>query len=285
MPIEFSSVDEALRTTRSVRLRLDLERPVDNQIILDCIDVAEQAPSGGNQGSRHWIIVRNARLKAQLQRCTWPTLPKCRRSSFRPSLVCTTAGASGPLRLRHSVGMELLCGVTRPRARYRVDDGDSVAYGRTARDPRHPRGDDRDCRVPRGMDERNRIQRGSALQGTRDRVFRPPIPRASGVRMGHVGSRQFGRSVAIRVGTHCRCHTASILAHPRTWTIGYHRRDCAHAREGTGDTSSTSQRTLREHAPCSRGHQDRRGRCNVNLDPDLTAVGTAPQSQSEGRTP
>ncbi len=66
MPIDVSSVDEALRTTRSVRLRLDLERPVDNQIILDCIDVAEQAPSGGNQGSRRWIIVRDPRLKAQV---------------------------------------------------------------------------------------------------------------------------------------------------------------------------------------------------------------------------
>ncbi len=65
-PIDVGSVDQALTTTRAVRRRLDLERPVDQQIILDCIDIAEQAPSGGNQGSRRWIIVRDQTLKDQL---------------------------------------------------------------------------------------------------------------------------------------------------------------------------------------------------------------------------
>ena len=60
------SVDHALSTTRAVRLRLDMERPVDNDILFDCIDVAEQAPSGGNQGSRRWIIVRDPDTKAKL---------------------------------------------------------------------------------------------------------------------------------------------------------------------------------------------------------------------------
>ncbi len=64
--IDVASVDEALSTTRAVRRRLDLERPVDHQIILDCIDVAEQAPSGGNQGSRRWIVVRDQKVKEQL---------------------------------------------------------------------------------------------------------------------------------------------------------------------------------------------------------------------------
>ena len=68
MPIEVASVDQALTTTRAVRLRLDLERPVDHQILLDCIDVAEQAPSGGNQGSRRWVIVREQKLKDELAR-------------------------------------------------------------------------------------------------------------------------------------------------------------------------------------------------------------------------
>ncbi|MCP5026528.1 MAG: hypothetical protein GY929_09610 [Actinomycetia bacterium] len=66
MAIDVTSVDEALMTTRAVRRRLDLERPVDQQIILDCIDVAEQAPSGGNQGSRRWIVVRDQRIKDRL---------------------------------------------------------------------------------------------------------------------------------------------------------------------------------------------------------------------------
>ncbi len=66
MAIDIKSVDEALMTTRAVRRRLDLERPVDQQILLDCIDIAEQAPSGGNQGSRRWIIVRDQRTKDRL---------------------------------------------------------------------------------------------------------------------------------------------------------------------------------------------------------------------------
>lgn len=64
--IDTASVDAALRTTRAVRRRLDLERPVDHELILDCIDVAEQAPTGGNQGSRRWMVVRDPELKSAL---------------------------------------------------------------------------------------------------------------------------------------------------------------------------------------------------------------------------
>jgi nitroreductase len=59
-------VDGVLATTRAVRRRLDLDRPVDNQLLLDCIDLAEQAPTGGNLGSRRWIIVRDQGVKDQL---------------------------------------------------------------------------------------------------------------------------------------------------------------------------------------------------------------------------
>ncbi|QUR69338.1 nitroreductase family protein [Mycobacterium spongiae] len=61
-----AAVDYVLTTTRSVRKRLDLSRPVDPNTILECIDVAEQAPSGGNQASRRWIVIDDARRKRQL---------------------------------------------------------------------------------------------------------------------------------------------------------------------------------------------------------------------------
>jgi len=64
--LDVASVDGALSTTRAVRLRLDLERDVDHQIILDCIDIAEQAPTGGNQGSRRWLVIRDQALKSRL---------------------------------------------------------------------------------------------------------------------------------------------------------------------------------------------------------------------------
>ncbi len=59
-------VDHVLRTTRSVRRRLDLTRPVTDSVILDCIDAAEQAPTGGNQSSRRWLVIRDPATKQAL---------------------------------------------------------------------------------------------------------------------------------------------------------------------------------------------------------------------------
>jgi len=50
-------------TTRGVRFRLDFDRDVDDQTLLDCIDVAEQAPTGSNNGTRRWTVIRNQRTK------------------------------------------------------------------------------------------------------------------------------------------------------------------------------------------------------------------------------
>ena len=66
MDLDTSAVDYILSTTRSVRLRLDFNRDVDLQIVLDCIDIAEQAPTGGNRGSRRWIIITEESQKEKL---------------------------------------------------------------------------------------------------------------------------------------------------------------------------------------------------------------------------
>ena len=63
---DLASIDGVLSTTRSVRLRLDLDRHVDNETILDCIDLAEQGPGGGNQSSRRWLVIRDPKVKAKL---------------------------------------------------------------------------------------------------------------------------------------------------------------------------------------------------------------------------
>ncbi len=39
--------DELLTTTRSVRKRLDLTRPVPLDLVKECLEIALQAPSGG----------------------------------------------------------------------------------------------------------------------------------------------------------------------------------------------------------------------------------------------
>ena len=56
---DLASIDGVLSTTRSVRLRLDFEREVPHDLVLDCIDVAEQGPGGGNQASRRWLLIRD----------------------------------------------------------------------------------------------------------------------------------------------------------------------------------------------------------------------------------
>ena len=65
-PFDIAEIDRLLTTTRTVRKRLDFDRPVPDQVLFDCIDVAEQAPSGGNDASRRWIVVRDEATKQKL---------------------------------------------------------------------------------------------------------------------------------------------------------------------------------------------------------------------------
>lgn len=60
------SVDELLSTTRAVRKRLDLDRPVERDVILDCLRLAAQAPSASNRQGWHFMIVTNTDLRNQL---------------------------------------------------------------------------------------------------------------------------------------------------------------------------------------------------------------------------
>jgi nitroreductase len=58
--------DELLSTTRAVRRRLDLDRPVPIEIIREALAVALQAPSGSNRQTWHWIVLTDPELKAQV---------------------------------------------------------------------------------------------------------------------------------------------------------------------------------------------------------------------------
>jgi len=54
------TADEVLSTTRAVRKRLDLDRPVPRQLIEECVDLATQAPTGRNRQRWHFIVVTDA---------------------------------------------------------------------------------------------------------------------------------------------------------------------------------------------------------------------------------
>jgi nitroreductase len=63
---ELAETDRLLTTTRAVRKRLDLEQPVERQIVLDCLRVATQAPSGGNTQPWRWLVVDDPDVRARL---------------------------------------------------------------------------------------------------------------------------------------------------------------------------------------------------------------------------
>ena len=58
--------DELLTTTRSVRKRLDFTRPVPDALVRECLEIALQAPSGGNRQGWHWIVVTDPAKRAGL---------------------------------------------------------------------------------------------------------------------------------------------------------------------------------------------------------------------------
>ena len=68
-PFDLAETDRLLSTTRSVRKRLDLERPVDPAVILDCIRLAQQAPTGSNGQGWRWVVVTDPDKRAAIARC------------------------------------------------------------------------------------------------------------------------------------------------------------------------------------------------------------------------
>ena len=61
-----STVDHLLTTTRSVRKRLDFERPVEPEIIQECLELAIQAPSGSNRQGWRFMVVTDPAKRAKL---------------------------------------------------------------------------------------------------------------------------------------------------------------------------------------------------------------------------
>ncbi len=67
-PFDIAETDRLLSTTRAVRRRLDLDRPVDPAVVLDCIRLAVQAPTGSNEQGWRWMVVTDAAKRAELAR-------------------------------------------------------------------------------------------------------------------------------------------------------------------------------------------------------------------------
>lgn len=64
--MDLATVDKLLTTTRTVRKRLDFTRPVPPEIIQECLEIAIQAPTGGNIQRYHFVVVTDESKRKEL---------------------------------------------------------------------------------------------------------------------------------------------------------------------------------------------------------------------------
>jgi len=86
------SANEVLTTTRAVRKRIDFDRAVDRQIIEECVDIAQQAPSGSNRQDWAWIMIDDPATKH--------ALAEMYRANFTPYIESTEPPPEGSRQAR-----------------------------------------------------------------------------------------------------------------------------------------------------------------------------------------
>ena len=65
-PFDLAETDRLLSTTRAVRKRLDLERPVEREVLEECLNLAQQAPTASYSQNWHFVVVTDAAKRAAL---------------------------------------------------------------------------------------------------------------------------------------------------------------------------------------------------------------------------
>ncbi|MGZ4715298.1 MAG: nitroreductase family protein [Acidimicrobiales bacterium] len=65
---DLTETDRLLSTTRAVRRRLDLDRPVEPEVIVECLRLAVQAPTGSNAQGWRWVVVTDPGKRAERAR-------------------------------------------------------------------------------------------------------------------------------------------------------------------------------------------------------------------------
>jgi len=65
-PFHLDTVDRLLTTTKAVRNRLDLDRPVPPELIVECIGLGCHAPNASNAQEWHWVVVDEPEQRARV---------------------------------------------------------------------------------------------------------------------------------------------------------------------------------------------------------------------------
>ena len=104
--MDLATVDHLLTTTRSVRKRLDFNRPVEPEIIERCIEIATQAPTASNTQRWHFAIVtdkdKRAAVAAQYKRSFALYLEGLREQDARKRANLSDPRAAQNVRVRES---------------------------------------------------------------------------------------------------------------------------------------------------------------------------------------
>ncbi|MCP3853568.1 MAG: nitroreductase family protein [Actinomycetia bacterium] len=66
MEFDLEQTDALLSTTRAVRKRLDFDRDVPDDVLLECLQLAVQAPTGSNNQGWRWMVIRDTEKKEAL---------------------------------------------------------------------------------------------------------------------------------------------------------------------------------------------------------------------------
>ena len=104
-------IDRVMTTTRSVRRRLDFERPIDPELIEACIDIATQAPTGLPPESWRFLIITESKPKArlaELYRNALETMSQARGRDLKPTQRALAE------RLHEIPALILACSLGRP---------------------------------------------------------------------------------------------------------------------------------------------------------------------------
>ena len=97
MPTLDLTPDELLSTTRSVKRRLDLTRPVPAELLEECVRLAVQAPTSTNSQLWHFVVVTDADARAAIAeryRAAWSTYADGRSPDETPAEESPLGSAS-----------------------------------------------------------------------------------------------------------------------------------------------------------------------------------------------
>jgi nitroreductase len=94
------TADEVLTSTRSVRKRLDFDKPVPREVLMECLDLALQAPTGSNAQGWQFVFIEDPAKKEALadiyrtNATPYLDLPKPERGDLRDTQMDAVMGSA-----------------------------------------------------------------------------------------------------------------------------------------------------------------------------------------------